>query len=34
MGIPENLTGLVSVLAGAWGLRDPWAETAQCIIYS
>lgn len=29
IGIPENLTGLVSVLAGAWGLRDSWAETAN-----
>ncbi|KAJ5184272.1 Peroxin 11C [Penicillium capsulatum] len=28
IGIPEYLTSVVSVLAGAWGLRNSWAETA------
>ncbi|KAJ5709780.1 Peroxisomal biogenesis factor 11 [Penicillium malachiteum] len=29
IGIPENLIGLFSLMAGAWGLRDSWAATAK-----
>ncbi|KAJ6021144.1 Peroxisomal biogenesis factor 11 [Penicillium herquei] len=29
IGIPENLIGLFSLMAGAWGLRDAWAATAK-----
>ncbi|KAJ5722298.1 Peroxisomal biogenesis factor 11 [Penicillium malachiteum] len=28
IGIPENLIGMFSLMAGAWGLRDSWAATA------
>jgi Peroxisomal biogenesis factor 11 (PEX11) len=29
IGIPENLIGVISFMAGAWGLRDSWAATAN-----
>jgi hypothetical protein len=29
IGIPENLTGLLSFCAGVWGLRDSWVATAK-----
>ncbi|KAJ5672098.1 hypothetical protein N7507_001225 [Penicillium longicatenatum] len=29
VGIPENLTGLVSLMAGAWGLYDSWVATGK-----
>lgn len=29
IGVPENMIGLVSFMAGAWGLRDSWAATAK-----
>ncbi|KAA8648130.1 hypothetical protein EYZ11_002695 [Aspergillus tanneri] len=29
IGFPNNLTGLVSFMAGAWGVADMWAATAQ-----
>lgn len=28
IGFPNNLTGLVSFMAGAWGVSDMWAATA------
>lgn len=28
-GIPDNLTGLISFMAGAWALRDAWTATAN-----
>ena len=27
-GVPDQLTGFISFMAGAWGLRDMWAATA------
>ncbi|KAJ5918639.1 hypothetical protein N7466_010631 [Penicillium verhagenii] len=29
VGIPENLTGLVSLMAGAWGIYDSWVATGK-----
>ncbi|KAJ5953366.1 hypothetical protein N7454_000262 [Penicillium verhagenii] len=29
VGIPENLTGLVSLMAGAWGIYDSWVATSK-----
>ncbi|KAN0067382.1 hypothetical protein V8E54_014472 [Elaphomyces granulatus] len=29
IGVPESLTGLVGLIAGAWGLHDSWKATAK-----
>ncbi|KAJ5083523.1 Peroxisomal biogenesis factor 11 [Penicillium angulare] len=29
IGIPENLIGMISFMAGVWGLKDSWAATAK-----
>lgn len=30
VGVPEELTGVISLMAGLWGLRDSWRNTALC----
>lgn len=30
IGVPDSLTGLIGLIAGAWGLHDSWRATAKC----